>query len=103
MKINDLYLSDLIQDINPDLKAGQQQENDATRVTFADTIKEFLNTVNNKQIEADQKIGDVIKGESEDLAGAMMALRESNLSFQLMLEIRNKLIEAVQEVNRTQV
>lgn len=103
MKVNDLRFPELIKNINPDLTTNKSPKEDSAKLTFADTIKSFLNTVNDKQIEAGDKVAEVIQGESEDLAGAMSALQESNLSFQLMLEIRNKLIEAVQEVNRMQV
>ena len=63
-------------------------------VNFGDTVKEFLNAVNEGKMDAGQKVEDVIQGNSENLAGAMVALEESSLSFQLMLEIRNKLIQS---------
>ncbi|MBA7473790.1 Flagellar hook-basal body complex protein FliE [subsurface metagenome] len=59
--------------------------------------------MNDKQAQADEKVGQVVTGESEDLHHAMIALEEASVSFQLMLEIRNKMLEAYQEINRMNV
>jgi flagellar hook-basal body complex protein FliE len=72
-------------------------------VNFADTIREFLSAVNETQKEGAKKVAEVIRGESESLAEAMSALEEARLSFQLMLEIRNKLLESYQEIQRMQI
>ena len=70
---------------------------------FGDTIGDFLKAVNQDQKESAQAVNDVIQGKSENLHEAMAKLEESSLSFQLMLEIRNKLLESYQELKRTQV
>jgi len=70
---------------------------------FGDTITDFINTVNNKSKEAGKLATDVIQGKSENLHEAMAAMEESGLSFKLMLEIRNKLLESFKEVQRMQV
>ncbi len=72
-------------------------------VRFSDQLKELLESVNAKQATADEKVSDVITGESEDLHSAMIALEEASISFQLMLEIRNKMLEAYQEINRMNI
>ncbi|SRR6056297_699986 len=73
------------------------------KLNFSDTIKDFLDAVNKDQKEASQSVEDFITGESETLADAMTKLEEANLSFQLMLEIKNKLVDAYNELNRMQV
>lgn len=75
-------------------------EADGNQPTFADTIMGFVNAVNENQNLAAQKVTDLIQGRSENLADAMSAMEESRLSFTLMLEIRNKLLESYQEINR---
>ena len=70
---------------------------------FADTIKDFVTAVNNSQQEAGQAVSDVVQGKSDNLAEAMTSLEESRLSFQLMLEVRNKLLESFQDLQRMQV
>jgi flagellar hook-basal body complex protein FliE len=71
--------------------------------SFSDTIKEFLTAVNNDQQTAASKVQEIVTGQSQNLTEAMAALEESRLSFQLMLEIRNKLVESYQEINRMQI
>ena len=72
-------------------------------VRFSDQLKELFYAVNDKQAVATEKVGEVITGESNDLHNAMIALEEANVSFQLMLEVRNKMLEAYQEINRMNI
>lgn len=70
---------------------------------FGSTISDFLKAVNETQKESGKKVSDIIEGKSENLHEAMAALEESKLSFQLMLEIRNKLLDSYKEIQRMQV
>ncbi len=83
-------------------KPGEKSEG-SSKLNFSDTIKDFLDAVNKDQKEASQSVENFILGESETLADAMTKLEEANLSFQLMLEIKNKLVDAYNELNRMQV
>jgi len=60
----------------------------------------FLKDVNHAQKEAGEKIINVINGEEEDLHSAMVASEKAGLSFQIMLEFRNKLLETYHEIMR---
>lgn len=71
--------------------------------SFGDTLTDFLDVVNNNSKEAAQQVTDVVQGKSDNLAQAMMSMEESKLSFQLMIEIRTKLLESYQEISRMQV
>jgi len=86
---------------NPAIKNGTIKEN--PKNSFGETMKGFLTAVNQDQHAAAQKVQEIITGQSQNLAEAMMALEESRLSFQLMLEIRNKLVESYQEISRMQI
>lgn len=79
------------------------EEKGKAEASFGDTIKGFLEAVNEAQKNSMEKVSEVIRGESDDLTGAMVSLEEARLSFNLMLEIRNKLIEAYKEIERMQV
>ena len=70
---------------------------------FGDTITDFIKSVNQKSKEAGKLATDVVQGKSQNLHEAMAAMEESGLSFKLMLEIRNKLLESFKEVQRMQV
>jgi len=85
------------------LKKTVNDQKNTTSINFGDTIKDFLTTVNDSQKEAGAKAVAVIQGRSENLAEAMASLQESQISFQLMLEIRNKLLESYNEIKRMPV
>lgn len=70
---------------------------------FKDQLKSLLYQVNEMGQVADEKVISVVTGESDDLHNAMVALEEANVSFQLMLEVRNKMLEAYQEINRMNI
>lgn len=64
------------------------------------SFQSFLEEVNEAQKIAGEKIIGVINGEVENLHEAMVAVEKAGLSFQLMLEFRNKLLETYHEVMR---
>jgi flagellar hook-basal body complex protein FliE len=70
---------------------------------FGETISDFIQAVNDKSKEASGLVSDVIQGKSQNLHEAMASLEEAGLSFKLMLEIRNKLLESYKEVQRMQI
>ncbi len=70
---------------------------------FSDILKGALNSVNNAQSEADEAVKQVLSGESNDIHDTMIALQKADVSLKMMLEVRNKILEAYQEVMRTQL
>lgn len=71
--------------------------------SFEDTLKDFLGDVNSMQNEADASIEKFVAGEIKDVHQVMAAVSEARTSFNLMLEIRTKTLEAYQELMRMQV
>jgi flagellar hook-basal body complex protein FliE len=60
----------------------------------------FLKDVNEMQIKADQSIQKMVSGEVKDVHQVMLAVGEAKTAFNLLLEIRNKTMDAYQEVMR---
>ena len=101
-------IHDLIQSIQgPQLGKNKQLNPEASGSeapkSFGDTMSDFLDVVNSNSKAAGSEVRDVVQGNSDDLAKAMMKMEESKLSFQLMIEIRTKLLESYQEISRMQV
>jgi flagellar hook-basal body complex protein FliE len=71
--------------------------------TFSDTLHGALHQLNDLQEQAQQQVGSLLNGQSQDLHGAMIAVEKADLSFQLMLQVRNKIVAAYQEVSRMQI
>ena len=76
-------------------------ENSVT--TFAGTLNQALQQVNNLQLQADQKITAVTTGQSQDTLGAVVALQRADLSMQLLAQVRNKALKAYEEIIRMPV
>ena len=69
---------------------------------FAETLKSFTRHVDEQIKEADRKTQEFAAGKRQDLHEIMIASEKANLSFRLLLQIRNKLIEAYQQIERMQ-
>jgi flagellar hook-basal body complex protein FliE len=68
--------------------------------SFSAFLEEKLGEVNELQQNADQAIQDVATGKEQDLNKVVSAAEKANLAFQMMLQIRNKLVDAYQEIMR---
>ena len=71
--------------------------------SFGEVLKNFLGEVNSLQKEAGQKVEELSLGGDVDLHEVMIKAEEAAIAFQLLLEIRNKLMDAYQELMRMQV
>jgi flagellar hook-basal body complex protein FliE len=71
--------------------------------SFASWIAQEVGSVNSTIINADSDIQKLAVGEAQSLHEVMIHLEEAKLSFQLLAQVRNKLLEAYQEVMRMQV
>ena len=71
--------------------------------TFGTVLSDFVNRVDESQKLADQQTEAFIAGEQENLHEVMIAMNQARLSFQLMVEGRNRMIETYQELMRMQV
>jgi len=71
--------------------------------TFQETLTGFIKNVNDLQGEAGRSIERLLTGEIKDVHDVMIAVEKAGTSFELMMEIRNKMIEAYHEILRMQV
>ena len=70
---------------------------------FAEHLKTALNEVNDLQETSEKAIGDMATGQVKDLHQAALAIGKAETSMKLMLEIRNKALNAYKELGRTQL
>lgn len=71
--------------------------------SFGQVLKDSLSQVNHLQHEADTAIQELATGGKATLHDTMLALQKADLSFKLMMQVRNKIVEAYQEVLRMSV
>lgn len=71
--------------------------------SFADTLKEAVGSVNELQKASDKFAQNVATGKTDDVAGAMIAAERADIALRVMVQVRNKIIDAYQEVMKMQV
>jgi len=75
----------------------------AIRTPFGTVLKGMISDINSLQTEADQAIAKVQLGNTGSIHEAMIALEKADISFRAMMQVRNKILEAYQEIMRMQV
>jgi flagellar hook-basal body complex protein FliE len=66
--------------------------------SFAQTMKNAVHSVDAEDQAAAVKMADVETGKSDDLVGAMLASQQASLSFSMLMQVRNKVMGAVDEL-----
>lgn len=70
---------------------------------FSDVLGRLVSEVNNKQIAAGEAMHQMQSGGNVSLHQTVIAMEEASVSFMLMVEVRNKLLESYQEMMRMQI
>ena len=73
------------------------------RTSFSNVLSDAINKVNDKEVNANNKIEALIKGQDVSMHEVMIAMQESQLSLQALIEVRNKTVEAYQEISKLQL
>jgi flagellar hook-basal body complex protein FliE len=72
------------------------------KTTFVDALKSFTKQVDQQMQEANRKTDEFAVGKRFDLHEIMIATEKAGLSFRLLVQVRNKLLDAYQEIMRMQ-
>jgi flagellar hook-basal body complex protein FliE len=70
---------------------------------FGQMFEQMVSSVDAKQNEATALTKDVLLGKNDQLHQSMIAMQEASTAFQLMVEVRNKVVESYQELMRMPV
>jgi flagellar hook-basal body complex protein FliE len=65
---------------------------------FAGSMRDAVYRVDAQDRAAGEKMADVDAGRSDDLVGAMLASQEASLSFSMLMQVRNKVMGAVEDL-----
>lgn len=71
--------------------------------SFAETLKEAFEKINQMQLDSAELARQFAAGETDDLVRVVTAAEEASVALQLALQVRNKVVEAYQEIMRMQV
>ena len=69
---------------------------------FFRTLDGVMNQVDDASGDAQTKVREMLQGNGQDLHTAMIAVEKADLSFQLMMQVRNKIIQAYQTISQMQ-
>ena len=79
------------------------QNSNESAANFNNSIKGALENVNESQNQSDASIKDLLTGKSQDINSVVAAVAKADTSFNMLVGVRNKLIEAYKETMRMQV
>jgi flagellar hook-basal body complex protein FliE len=82
---------------------GQVQSKPVEGGGFGETIKKAIGDVNELQTSADQVTNKLATGDAVEIHQAMIAMQKASTALQFTIQVRNRIIEAYQEVMRMQV
>ena len=82
---------------------GNKAESQTDSVSFGKMLTDSINKVNQHQLQADESIQNLVSGKQTDIAQTMIAMEKASVSFELIMQIRNKVISAYDKIMRMPV
>lgn len=70
---------------------------------FKDLLMANIQHVNELQQDAEMAIEDLVAGRRDDVAGVMIAKQKADTAFKMLLQVRNKMLEAYDEIKQMRV
>jgi flagellar hook-basal body complex protein FliE len=71
--------------------------------SFKDVLTDTIGEVQRLQTEADESIKRYVAGEVTDVTEAVLAVQKADVAFQSMMQVRNRIVAAYEEIMRMQV
>jgi len=69
---------------------------------FFSSLTNAIEQVEQVHTDAQQQISDLLQGNRQDVHNVMIAVEKADVAFQLMMQVRNKIVSAYQEIERLQ-
>ena len=85
---------------NTNTNNASQETKEAPKLSFEDMLTDSLKQVNTLQLEADRKIRDLAIGDVEDISEVVLASSRADTALRLVMEVRNKFLDAYQALSR---
>lgn len=83
--------------------AGADVGKNGGTADFSAWMDGYVGSLNQKLLEADQLSARLVAGDIDNLHQIMIGLEESKLAFQLAVQVRNRILDAYQEISRIQL
>ena len=69
---------------------------------FEDALRNAIGQMEGLQADSEQQVASLLQGERGDVHNVMMAVEKADVAFQLMMQVRNKIVNAYQQVSQMQ-
>lgn len=89
--------------IQPLKQVSENSRTPEKETSFSELLKNAVDEVNSLQQQSSEMKAQLLTGQVQDLHQVMIASEKAGVAFQLTLQIRNKVVEAYQEIMRMQV
>lgn len=87
--------------LSPEMSVNKSAENVTN--SFETTLDGFVNNVNNLQNSANDAIDKMAAGQTADVHEVMVAMEKAKVSFDMLLQIRNKMLDAYKQIMQMQM
>jgi len=84
-----------VADSSPAPGAGGDESTD-----FSSTLQTAVEQISQLQSDAQSKVAGLLGGNGEDIHSAMLAVEKANVSFEMMVQVRNKIVQAYQTISQ---
>ena len=102
--MNEITFSKGLESLNGNGPANANKaDNTQGQEAFSNMLARSLDDVNRLKLKADEAVDNLVAGKHKDIHATMIALEKADIAFQLLMQVRNKIISAYETVMRTQV
>ena len=99
MAIQSIGINSILNNLN----ISNTTEEKTNGTSFSNVLSDAISKVNDSEVNAPPPPPPLIKGEDVEMHEVMLAMQESVLSLQALIEVRNKTVEAYQEISKLQL
>ncbi|WP_397537508.1 flagellar hook-basal body complex protein FliE [Rummeliibacillus pycnus] len=93
----------ITQPVQPTLTQTVSQTIPSNKESFGSVLKNAISAVNDSQIASDKMTDKLVNGENVELHDVMISAQKANITLNTALQVRNKVVEAYQEIMRMTV
>jgi len=86
----------------PDIVSPSGSNQASAQPSFASVLSNAVNTVDKLHDSAAEQVSNLLQGRGADLNQVMIAVEKADVSFQLMMQVRNKIVSAYQDIEKMQ-
>ncbi len=84
-------------------KTAQAESPKSAAKSITTSFQKMFDEVNKDQMVAEKKVADMVTGRTKDIAGTMISMEKADVSLKMLMAVRNKVVNAYQEIMRMQV